>query len=143
MSWYLSTSIRFKYFFIQGPDGALKVLAFATRAILKGEEICDAYSPVFGVARKEERSEIHQRYHFQVETLHFGMSEMIRIMILKCCQMIVFQCCCKACENDWPMLQSVHTNLNKRKQDEKLKKFDKMLKLKEKIMSKGPEEMLR
>jgi len=41
------------------------VLAFATRPIAEGEEICDAYSPVFGVASIEERAEVHLRYHFQ------------------------------------------------------------------------------
>ncbi len=42
------------------------VYAYATRPIRKGDEICDAYSGVFSIADKEERSLVHQRYHFQV-----------------------------------------------------------------------------
>jgi hypothetical protein len=48
------------------PDRRPTVLAFATRPIKAGDEICDCYSGVFGIADKEERSAVHARYHFQV-----------------------------------------------------------------------------
>ena len=37
-------------------DGTEQVVAFATRPIAKGEEICDAYSGIFGYADATERA---------------------------------------------------------------------------------------
>ena len=41
-----------------------QVLAFATRPILKGQEITDGYSGIFSNIPLEDRTEIHSRYHF-------------------------------------------------------------------------------
>ncbi|XP_059094813.1 SET and MYND domain-containing protein DDB_G0273591-like [Tigriopus californicus] len=56
-----------------------KVLAFATRPIKMGQQICDVYSGVFSKSSKQERREVHDRYHFQ--------------------------CQCEPCLEDWPVLE--------------------------------------
>ena len=42
------------------------VLAFATRRIKCGDEICDSYSGVFATTTMDDREVVHRRYHFEV-----------------------------------------------------------------------------
>ena len=46
------------------------VLAFATRSIKRGDEICDSYSGVFSTTSKDDREVVHRRYHFEVSLNH-------------------------------------------------------------------------
>lgn len=61
------------------------VLAFATRPIKKGQEICDSYSGVFSQSILEERSLVHSRYHFR--------------------------CQCVACKEDWPLMANLEQRI--------------------------------
>lgn len=56
-----------------------RVMAFATRPIKRGQQICDVYSGVFSKSPIQERQEVHDRYHFQ--------------------------CRCQPCLEDWPLLE--------------------------------------
>lgn len=61
-----------------------KPLAFATRPIRQGEEVCDSYSGIYAFSPMTERQNVHKQY--------------------------LFQCGCVACENNWQMFDKLPDN---------------------------------